>query len=360
MKLWDFLKDKGMLLLLHLVCMGVAAGFLTMTGYQKANIILFLMVWVLLLLIWLLVTYLQRRKYFREAEQILEAVDQRYLLGELLPPSYRLEDCLYREMILKSNKSVIERLHQLEDEQRDYKEYIESWVHEIKAPISGIALLSDNRRRSRLSEPVLPEAGEVSGHLPDYATDFLTISLENQRIETYVDMVLYYARSEAVYKDYQIQKTDLNEIVCEVLEKNRLLLIQNQVQAEVDCTDQVYSDRKWIGFILNQFVQNSVKYRKTSPVFRIYTKREKNGVVLVFEDNGIGIPEEEISRIFEKGFTGSNGRMQERSTGMGLYLCHKLCDKLGISISAESEQERGTRLYLEFPISNYISRESED
>lgn len=349
MKLIDFFKDKSLLLLLHLVCMCVVAGFLKVTGYGKANIILILIFWTMLLIIWFFVTYLHRRKHFYQMQQILEKVDQRYLLGELLPDSFRLEDRLYREMIRKSNKSVIERIRQMEDEWKDYREYIESWVHEIKAPITSISLLCENRRHALSAE-------ESKG----VKEDFYTITLENQKIENYVDMALYYARSENVYKDYLIQETSLDEVVSGVLNKNRLLLIQNHVNAHVDCKDKVYTDRKWIAFILNQMIQNSVKYQREKPVFHIYTRKETNGVILVLEDNGTGIPAEELSRIFEKGFTGSNGRNHERSTGMGLYLCRKLCDKLGIGIGAWSEYGKGTRMLLEFPISNYITREEMD
>lgn len=364
MRLIDFLRDRGLLLLLHLVCMCVAAGFLNATGYGRANILLILIFWFMVLAVWLAVTYLQRRKYFQEMEQILAKVDQRYLLGELLPDSFRLEDRLYREMIRKSNKSVIERIRRIEDEQTDYREYIESWVHEIKAPITSISLICDNRRRFLLAgeeseDRSIKAEGTVqrSGGQKKTADDFGTISMENQRVENYVDMALYYARLENVYKDYLIRETNLQEVVNEVLGKNRLLLIWHHVQADVDCADSVYTDRKWIAFILNQLVLNSVKYCSGTPVFHFYTKREKNGVNLILEDNGTGIPAEELSRIFEKGFTGSNGRNHERSTGMGLYLCRKLCDKLGIGITAESEYGTGTKMSLQFPISNYISRE---
>lgn len=246
MKLKDFVKDRGMLLLLHLVCMCLVAAFLHITRYGGANILLLLTVWLLVLSGWMLATYLQRRKFFQEVEHILDNVDQRYLLGELIPDSYRLEDRLYKDMILRSNKSCIERIRQIEDERREYKEYIESWVHEIKAPIAGIALLCGNRR------------GE----------DYLTISLESQRIENCVDMVLYYARSEDVYKDYLIRETRLEEVVCEVLVKNRLLLIQHGVQAHTDCPDTVYTDEKWIAFILNQLLRNSVKYGESILCYR--------------------------------------------------------------------------------------------
>lgn len=373
MKLTDFVRDKGMLLLLHLACMCVAAVFFRLTGYSETNTILFLIVWVLLLAAWLAVNYIQRRRFFREAQQILEKVDQRYLLGELLPDSCRLEDRLYREMIHRSNKSCIERIRQIEEEQKDYKEYIESWVHEIKAPITGIALLCNNRRgmasadampqnmeSSETESLILSSPKTVSQEKASFEvasaprTDYLTVSLENQKIENYVDMVLYYARSEEVYKDYLIRETCLEDVVYEVLDKNHLLLIQNRVQADVSCKDTVYTDRKWIAFILNQMLLNSVKYRNESPLLRICTRRETNSVLLIFEDNGTGIRQEELSRIFDKGFTGSNGRNNQRSTGMGLYLCQKLCGRLGIGLSAESKYGTGTKLCLEFPISNYI------
>ena len=351
MRLTDFIRDRGMLLLLHLVCMCMAAAFFRMTGYSGTNTFLFLTVWLFLLAAWLLVTFLQRRRFFLETQQILENIDQRYLLGELLPDSFRLEDRLYKEMICRSNKACIERIRQVEDEQQDYREYMESWVHEVKAPITGIALLCDNRRN------VAAKATFPSEKSPGGKEDYLTIGLENQKIENYVDMVLYYARSDQVYKDYLIRETCLETAVCQVLDKNHLLLIQNRVQAHVDCKDSVYTDEKWIVFILNQILLNSVKYRSEHPLFNIHTTRTEDGVILEFEDNGIGIRREELSRIFEKGFTGSNGRDNRRSTGMGLYLCRKLCDRLGISLRAESEYGAGTKLYLEFPISKYICRD---
>ena len=293
------------------------------------------------MVLWLFITYRERKRYFDEIEKILAEIDQRYLLGELLPYSCRLEDRLYKRMMHLSNKSVIEKIRKTEDARRDYREYIESWVHEIKAPITGIALICENGRRP----------GSVTQE------NLREISLENQKIENCVDKVLYYARMENVYKDFLIQKTDLQKTAEEVLEKNRLLLIRHQVRAEVHCGDMVYTDGKWISFILNQMIGNSVKYRSESPVFLIYTEREKDGVRLTIEDNGVGILPEELSRIFEKGFTGSNGRSHKQATGMGLYLCKRLCERLEIGLSAQSQPGRGTKMTLDFPVSNYIKRE---
>mgnify|MGYP000049187796 FL=1 len=183
------------------------------------------------------------------------------------------------------------------------------------------------------------------------------ISLENQKIENYVDMALYYARSEEVYKDYVIQETDLQEVAREVLAKNKHYLIQNGIQAEIDCRHRAFTDKKWISFILNQLVLNATKYKRDSNAcIRIETQEYAHGVRLLVSDNGIGIKEEELGRIYDKGFTGSNGRTHERSTGMGLYLCRKLCGRLGIDISARSQEGAGTQMILEFPVSSYLSK----
>lgn len=368
----EYLRDRILLLTLHAGCMLFLAGFLHATGYDAQYYLLILIFWLLILILWLCWGFYSRKCYFSELWTTLEKMDKRYLLGELMPFSHRLEDRIYREMIRMSNKAVIERIRQIEDEQKEYREYIESWVHEVKGPITSIDLMCENYRREALGNP---ESKSVAGEIAS------RIRMENQKIENYVDMALYYARSENVYKDYVIRETEMGEIAAVVLKRNKHYLIQNQVQAEVDCKDMAFTDRKWIEFILNQLVLNCTKYRrKEGAKIWIYTeeytqntevggdsqnKREmdcllkhSHGVRLTVKDNGIGIKEEELSRVFEKGFTGSNGRKTERSTGMGLYLCKKLCHKLGIEIYAKSKEGEGSEIILEFPVSSYHSKEA--
>nr|WP_289765759.1 sensor histidine kinase [uncultured Acetatifactor sp.] len=335
MNFLDFLKDKLLLLTLQAACMLASAAFLYATGYPAASIGILLFCWFLILSVWLLGEYVRRRRYFRQLERILEDADQKYLLGELMPESFRLEDRLYRDMIRRSSKSVIERIHAVEDAGKDYREYIESWVHEIKAPIADIGLLCE-KQKDGIGRRILTE---------------------NRRTENYVDMALFYARSDEVYQDYLIKETTLQDTAEEMFRKNKYYLIENRIQAEVCCPDTVYTDVKWIAFILNQLILNAVKYRRDSgPRIRISTERESRSVLLTVEDNGLGIPPEELPRIFDKGFTGTNGRIRGQSTGMGLYLCRKLCGKLGIRIGAESAEGHGTRITLEFPVSDYLMK----
>ena len=401
MNFTDYLRDKLLLLMLHLSCMLLLAGFLHATNYPASCCCIILFSWFVIFTAWFLSEYFRRSRYFHHIKDILEQADQKYLLGELMPQSFRLEDNLYQDMIRRSNKSVIEKIRSIEDARQEYREYIESWVHEIKAPIANIALLCENQKNmTAFSSPQAPQKTESAHTAFPNITGSETIRRilrENRKTENYVDMALFYARSDEVYKDYIIKETSLQKTAEEVLQKNKYSFIQCHIQAEVNCKDTVYTDTKWIAFILDQLVLNAVKYRRdTEPQIRIFTKKTSQGVRLTVADNGLGIPAEELPRIFDKGFTGSNGRARGRSTGMGLYLCRKLCAKLGIQIHAESECETknltesksrtknpiepdsgaknlakpaneikssapsesgtGTKILLEFPISSYLAR----
>lgn len=336
MTLSGYIKDKIFLIVLHVFCMFALFAFLHATGYSDDYSVLIFVCLTLAAIVVFLSGYYRRKKYFSSISKLLREMEQRYLLGELMPDSSRLEDNLYREMIRISNKSVIERIRMVEQEEKEYREFIESWVHEIKAPLTGVSLICENNKNKLTRR----------------------IWLENKKTENYVDMALYYARSGEVYKDYMIRKTELSETVSAVLSGNKYEMIQNNVQVKTDCGHAVYTDEKWIAFMLNQIVLNSVKYKKGGKEsLHIYTEERERSIWLTVEDDGIGIKKEELSRIFEKGFTGSNGRKIRRSTGMGLYLCKNLCNKLGIEITAVSEEGVGTKVILKFPIGNYYARE---
>lgn len=358
MKLTAFLSDKCPLLLLHVICMTLLSAFLHITGYPAANTALICIFWLMILAVWLLAAFRGRRNYYREAFSVLEHTDKPYLLGEMLPDSFSLDDKLHRKLLRKSNRSVIEKIRLLEDTQKEYREYLESFVHEIKAPISAITLSCENGKASVITE--ICQIDSLSLDKITYVLNqtFRNIRMENRKIENYVDMVLYHARSEQVYKDYLIRETGLTEIVYEALEKESLLLIQSHVRAEVSCSETVYTDKKWCVFIIGQLILNSIKYSEITPVLLFYTSCGKDHITLTIEDNGKGIPAEDLPRIFEKGFTGSNGREHGKATGMGLYLCKKLCDRLGIGLRAQSEYGKGTKMLLTFPVSSYITEVS--
>ena len=169
---------------------------------------------------------------------------------------------------------------------------------------------------------------------------------------------MYYARSNDANKDYIITKTSLKEIVNTAILKNKTSLLSNKVTIELNenIDKEVYTDSKWATFILNQIIQNSIKYAKEEDKkIEIYSDEKKDKTILYIKDNGIGIKKGEITRVFDKGFTGENGRLiGKKSTGIGLYLCKKLCDKLGLGIELNSEIDVGTEVRIIFPRNSYM------
>lgn len=186
-----------------------------------------------------------------------------------------------------------------------------------------------------------------------------SIDEELNKVEDYIEQALYYARSNTVEKDYYVKKVNLKDIVNESIKKNKSVLIHEKVSINIhDIELEVNTDSKWIVFILNQIIQNSIKYKKQDEnlEIEIYGKAGKENVILYIKDNGIGIKKGEITRVFEKGFTGTNGRIiGKKSTGIGLYLCKNLCNKLGIAIELNSVQNEGTEIRLVFPKGSFMS-----
>ena len=344
----EFLKDKIMILLLQLICMLVSGFYLSACNMTPGQLLLFYTAWVLLLCSLLFAGWYQRSRYFQELFKILNGLDKPYLFSEVMPASWRAEDRLYRDLLRRSNKSVIDAVHHLETERTEYKEFIENWIHEVKLPLTSMNLMCDNR----------------SGNVPWTPQDTRRLKASLSELENDIEKALYYARSDSVYQDYMIHKISLHEVILDVIRHLKPYLIQNHVQIDAPSDlldDSVYCDEKWLGFILNQLLINSVKYKKgDSCRIRIQIIHETGQTILSVEDNGIGIRPEELGRIFEKGFTGSNGRSDGRdrrqSTGIGLYLCQKLSRKLGITLEAESKAGEFTRILILFPDgSSYFS-----
>ncbi len=218
-----------------------------------------------------------------------------------------------------------ERLEKSEEEQQDYREYIESFAHEIKVPISALSLAFDNMK--------------------DYE-----LKRETDRIYNLVEQMLYYARSENTEKDYFVRRLSLPDVVHDILLKYRRYFLDAGIELDIRIKDTVvFTDEKWLGFILSQIIQNSVKYfDKPKKRLSIYSEESPASAVLVVEDNGCGISAADLPRVFEKGFTGSD-RSKTASTGMGLYLAKTLCDRLGLGLTVQSREGEFTRVTVVFP-----------
>ena len=185
------------------------------------------------------------------------------------------------------------------------------------------------------------------------------IDEEIEEINNYVEQALFYARLDKVSNDFMIRKINLEETIRNVLARNKKMMIHNGMKVETkDIELSAYTDEKWLEFILNQIIINAIQYRKEkNSEIIIKLKETKENVKLSIKDNGIGIKKSEIDRIFDKGFTGTNGRNQKKSTGIGLYLCKRLCEELGMIIEAQSKENEYTNIIITIPRTKKLNEE---
>lgn len=337
MRLVDFIKDKILSLLLLLFAIFTIEVFLCIYNFGTMIKVYIPVSIILAYGIGIGIEFYRKKKYYNEFKNKLEELDQKYLITEIMQKANFLEGKILNEILKDIDKSMLENVNIYKHLQQEYKEYIELWIHEVKIPIATSKLIIENNKN----------------------TITKSIDEELDKIEDYTEQALFYARSNTVEKDYYIKRSVLQEIVNECIKKNKNILIQEKITMNIhDLNLEVNTDSKWIIFILNQILQNSIKYRKSDEKteIEIYAKQGKENVILYFRDNGIGIKKGEITRVFEKGFTGTNGRIiGKKSTGIGLYLCKKLSDKLEIAIELNSVQNEGTEVRLVFPQSSYIN-----
>ena len=330
-----FFKEKAITILLLLF------GIITIEIFLMAyNVGMFMKIYIPLIIMGLyiisiIIEYFKRKKFYDNLLNMLEELDEKYLITEIIKTPNFLEGQIFKNSLEQIDKSMLENVNKYKYMTEDYKEYIELWIHEIKIPIATSKMVIENNKNAITK----------------------SIDEELDKVENYIEQALFYARSNTVEKDYYIRKVVLKEIVNESIKKNKSSLIQEKISIDIHDLDiEVNTDNKWIVFILNQIIQNSIKYRKKeNSVIEIYANQGKENVILYIKDNGIGIKQGEITRVFEKGFTGTNGRLSnKKSTGIGLYLCKKLCNKLGIGIELNSVQNEGTEVKLVFPKDSYI------
>lgn len=330
MKILKYFKDKLVFLSINLIIFILVSLYLIFLKKGFVLIGILFCVWFAPLIIYMIIDSIRYKKYFREMNEILNSLDKKYLLPEVIREQNFVVLDEMNEIFKTLGRDMHEHIKCYKDMQENYREYIETWVHEIKTPIASSKLIIDNNNNE------------------------ITRKIDHQlnKIENFVEQVLYYSRSNEIYKDYLIKEVNLLKVVQNVIRRNYRDFIGKKISVEIlDIDRNVYSDTKWIEFILNQIIGNSIKYiKETGSKIKIYLKENSDQIILTIEDNGIGIPSQDVRRVFEKGFTGENGRKFTKSTGMGLYLCYKLCKKLGLGINLESEENVGTKVNMIFPI----------
>ena len=316
MKLSDYLKDKFFIIVLvfltYFIIYAFMIGFKIIGEFKLCFTVLYFLLFLILFL------YDFGRKYFfyQEILSKLNLLEEKYLICELVNKPNFLDGEILYQMLYEINKSMNENIRDYREKINDFKEYVELWIHEVKLPLSALLLYTHNKKADK------------------------TLACEIQRIDNYLEQILYYIRSENTEVDYMIKKVDLNKVIRDVLLKNKDLLLERNITVISDVKLQVLTDYKWLEFMINQVISNSMKYMKDIEDKRIEIKSYKQDNVIVLEilDNGMGIPKCDIRRVINKTFTGQNGRKIPGSTGMGLYIVSNLCKKLGHKLEIESKE----------------------
>lgn len=312
----DYLKKTYPVYLLYLLF--VLCTFVVLMICQMISdlIIYMLSLYFSIILLYFLLDY---RKYRQHHQYLIYLKDNPELFDNLPQESY-LEEKTYQEMLQILQKKIFQLKQENQQKYNNTIDYYTKWVHQIKTPIAGLKLIIQN----------------------DYPDKKMLVEL--LKIEQYVNMALQYVRLDSIHHDLSFQKVSLDHLVNQEIKKQSLFFFQKNLKVDYQIKDlQILTDEKWSGFVIEQVLSNALKYTKEGSI-TFYNEGEK----LYIQDSGIGIKESDLPRVFEKGFTGFQGRNDKKASGLGLYLCKNIFNQLDHSISIESKVGQGTTVCLDF------------
>lgn len=285
--------------------------------------------------IYITIGYFYRKGFFNGLIETTDNAEEQFAI--LFPEAQTNQQKRFLALLTKIHQDNRNQLQLQNNEKRDQQEFILSWIHEVKLPIAASRLLMENSENK--------------------TTDYLIDKFEDEldKIDNYVEQALYYSRIDSFSTDYFITEITANQIIKNSVKKYSKLFINKEIQFQMDDSTQfVQSDSKWLGFVVDQIIANSLKYTNTGGKIAIQFEEDEKEKRISILDSGIGITSEDLNRVFEKGFTGLTGRHQPKSTGIGLYLAKQLARKLGHTLSIQSEEGAFTKVTIHFPkIRNY-------
>ncbi|CAN7244068.1 sensor histidine kinase [Paenibacillus sp. LjRoot56] len=334
MSFLSYLKDKRYFLGMYAVTMlfismimlvsvkGQAA--LNNIAYTNAGCFLFAALYITF-------GYFYRKSFYKELNEFLGKSQHQDWAIAAMPESQNNEQELYLQLLTQLSKDQANETHLLQSEIRSHQEFILSWIHEVKLPIAASRLIMENR------------AGKTAEYLVDKLEDELS------KIDSYVEQALYYSRIDSFSRDYFISELSLITLVKDSVKKVAKLFIAKRIRPDMELlTHNVNSDSKWLGYIVNQIVANALTYTDNGGSITFRSEETDSEKRLIIKDTGIGIDPADLGRVFDKGFTGKNGRTHSRSTGMGLYLAKQMALKLGHDLSITAAVGEGTTVTIHF------------
>jgi len=332
MSFFKYLKENYKLLIFYFILM----IFISMAIYldrenrvPDSNLLYIILVSLFMFAVYLVVDYITKNLQIKSIMKFDASEDK----TPVLPAPLDYKEEIFANIINDLYKDYTMSLKNMENQFKENNEFMTAWVHEIKTPITTSKLLI--------------ESEEMEG-----SPFIVSIKEEMDKIEDYVEKVLYYSRSDNFSRDYIISEVSISNIVKESIKKHSLIFIRKHIELVNSIEENLYinTDKKWLLFIIDQLVSNALKYTENMDIIKFSADENYEEVLLIVEDSGSGIKKEDMERLFTKAFTGYNGRnINMKATGLGLYLSQKIAKKLGHYLTLESEYGKGTSVCLHFP-----------
>jgi OmpR family two-component system sensor histidine kinase YxdK len=303
---------------------------------QNASVSISSLIYIFIFTLVLIVTYLaylyvRQRKNYAALQKKIQSTEE--LLHLFDDSSYLFTE--FNSLLKKQFQEFSKERARLQEEKSQYNTFINQWVHQMKTPLSVMSLLLQNAEAE----------GKMDAGLRN------SLAEETEKLQNGLEIVLHAARLDAFEQDYKIERLDLSAIVSACIQEHKKAFIRHSVYPKMKIPNGVYveSDKKWLAFTIHQIISNAIKYSKgTTETITFQAKQDGHTLTLSIIDHGIGIPAQDLKRVFQPFFTGANGRVSAESTGMGLYLAKKICDRIGHQLKVDSEQGKGTTVSITF------------
>ncbi|MDD6085832.1 MAG: ATP-binding protein [Oscillospiraceae bacterium] len=333
MKFRDYIKDNAVGISITIFTYFMILFFMYSFRFSKDMILILSIIFFIGFFSRIIWDYFRKKDFYNSLIDNIEQLDKKYLISEIVKEPDFIEGKIIHNILYEMGKSMNENIDIYRKNTEELQEYIELWVHEIKLPVSSLLLMSHNNENNSKYDKEL------------------------HKIDNYIENVLYYSRIESNGKDYIIKPVNIGKIFRKAAVKNRIELLSMNISINTTGLDKIVTtDEKWLEFIFGQLMNNSMKYVSNlrESEIKIFTEENNDSIILHFRDNGIGISASDLPYIFDKSYTGENGRTHSRSTGMGLYIVKKLCNKLGHKITAESVKNEFTDIIIFFGKNDHV------
>ena len=340
--LTNFIKQNYIWILMIVTMSCIHLLYMYLIGARKQDVVYAVVLDAILFLITVLAGFL---RYCSKVKALSNALKRPVEEQAKLPEATDDVELLYHRLLENQSIARSESESSAAVRQSQMRDYYSMWVHQIKTPISAMKLLLE-AEREELGQLICDDEQSqclLSDNMDSFEDELF-------RIEEYVSMALQYQRVSSTENDFVLEKVSVDGVIRDTIKKYAKIMIRRHIGINYSGTGQeVYTDGKWLAFMLEQILSNAIKYTPQG-VVTIETAEEKDRFFITIKDTGIGIKAEDLPRVFEKGYTGYNGHADKKATGIGLYLCRQMADKLGHTIRMESEIGKGTKVWIGFDL----------